>query len=205
VSTKSFRKACTEEYTSTIPCSNWQFFWSLSLTLVQRNVIYRFLTKNIPTKRLLHHFRITDSPLCPICNQEKNSAYLLFLCPSKVSVWQAIIFEFLWPTVSIGDVIRACSSLDFTEIQYVSKKYITAQMAILVTLANIWRAQVKLIFHSAPFRWLDVVQQTKDEIKQVHEGNEIHKQLQIVFAHLLHNLILIIYVLTEFILYLPLN
>ncbi|GAN11913.1 hypothetical protein MAM1_1253c11539, partial [Mucor ambiguus] len=38
VTTKIFRKACTEAYTSSITTSNWNFFWTLSLNLVNRNL-----------------------------------------------------------------------------------------------------------------------------------------------------------------------
>ncbi|EPB91667.1 hypothetical protein HMPREF1544_01589 [Mucor circinelloides 1006PhL] len=85
VSTRTFRKACTAAYTSHITSSNWKFFWSLSLTLVQRNVIYRFITKTIPSRRLLHYFQIADTPLGPIFGNEENAVHLLFLCPDKVS------------------------------------------------------------------------------------------------------------------------
>ncbi|KAK4518914.1 uncharacterized protein ATC70_009140 [Mucor velutinosus] len=177
ISTRTFRTACIEAHTSSIARSNWNFFWSLSLNLVHRNVIYRFLTHTIPTKRLLHYFEIAESPLCPICGNEENAVHLLFLCSSKASIWKAIIFEFLWPTVSIGDIIQACSSLDFENIKYVSKSYTTAHMVVLVTLGNIWRAQVRMIFHSTPFIWIDVVQQIKNELLQLHAQTEIHKQL----------------------------
>lgn len=177
ITTRTFRKACIEAHTSNIAMSNWNFFWSLSLTLVNRNVIYRFLTNTIPAKRLLHYFKMAESPLCPICNTVENAVHLLFLCPSKVSIWRDIIFEFLWPTVSVGDIIQACSSLDFEYIKYVSKSYTTAHMVVLVTLGNIWRAHFRLIFHSTPFIWINVVQQIKDELLQLHEQTEIHKQL----------------------------
>jgi hypothetical protein len=177
ISTRTFRTACIKAHTSNIARPNWSFFWSLSLTLVQRNVIYRFITRTIPAKRLLHYFKIAESPLCPICGTVENAAHLLFLCPSKVSIWKAIIFEFLWPTVSVSDIIHACSSLDFEYIKYVSKSYTTAPMVVLVTLGNIWRAHIRLIFLSAPFTWTDVVQQIKDELLQLHDQSVIHKQL----------------------------
>ncbi|GAN01200.1 hypothetical protein MAM1_0005c00632 [Mucor ambiguus] len=178
VTTKVFRKACTEAYTSSITSSNWNFFWTLSLNLVSRNVIYRYITRTIPTKRLLHYFKIVDSPLFPICGPNENAVHLLFLCPSKVSIWKAIIFEFLWSTVSIGDIIQACSTLDFTSIQYVSKDCTTAHHTIvIVTLGNIWRAQVRLIFDSAPFQWPTVVNQIKDELLHLHAEQELRKQM----------------------------
>ncbi|KAK4517578.1 COP9 signalosome complex subunit 2 [Mucor velutinosus] len=59
----------------------------------------------------------------------------------------------------------------------VSKSYNTAHMVVLVTLGNIWRAQVRVIFHSTPFTWIDVVQQIKNRLLQLHAQTEIHKQL----------------------------
>jgi ribosomal protein L19E len=50
-------------------------------------------------------------------------------------------------------------------------------MVVLVTLGNIWRAQVRMIFHSTPFIWIDVVQEIRDELRQLHAQTEIHKQL----------------------------
>ncbi|KAK4516430.1 Proteasome subunit beta type-4 [Mucor velutinosus] len=144
---------------------------------IHRNVIYRFLTHTIPTKRLLHYVEIAELPLCPICGNEENAVHLLFLCSSKISIWKAIIFEFLWPTVLIGNIIQAFSSFEFENIKYVSKSYTTADMAVLVTLVgNIWRAEVRKIFHSTPFTWIDVVQQIKNQL-QLHVQTEIHKQL----------------------------
>ncbi|KAL9542213.1 hypothetical protein MBANPS3_008723 [Mucor bainieri] len=177
LTTKDFRAACNEAHTSRIASPNWMFFWSLALTLVQRNVIYRFITRTIPARRLLHYFKIAESPLCPICGTVENAVHMLFLCPRKVSVWKAIIFEFLWPTVSVGDIIQACSSLDFEPIKYVSKSHTTTHMVILVTLGNIWRAHFRVIFHSAPFIWTDVVQQIKHELQQIHDQTDVHNQL----------------------------
>ena len=51
-------------------------------------------------------------------------------------------------------------------------------MVILMTLASIWRAHFRLIFHDAPFdRGMMVVKQIKEEIQLVHDENEAHKQL----------------------------
>ena len=178
ITTKSFRRACATAHCSAIPGMNWKYFWALSLTLVQRNVLYRFLTRSIPHKSILHYFKIIESPTCIVCKRSKEDAeHLLFLCPPKASIWKDIIFEFLWPTVSVKDIIHACSTLDFTDVQYVSKTYTTAPMVIIMTLANIWRAHFRLIFHDAPFNRDMVVKQIKEETQLVHDENEVHKQL----------------------------
>lgn len=178
ITTRTFQRACATAHGSNRPSLNWKYFWALSLTLVQRNVLYRFLTRSIPHKSILHYFKIVDSPTCIICNNfTENAEHLLFHCPTKTSIWKEIIFEFLWPTVSVQDIIHACSTLDFTDVQYVSKAYTTAPLVILVTLTSIWRAHFRLIFHDATFNKDMVVKQIKEEIQLIHDKNEVHNQI----------------------------
>ena len=78
------------------------------------------------------------------------------------------------------DIIHACSTLDFTDVQYVSKTYTTAptMVIILIILASIWRAHFRLMFYHAPFNRDMVVKQIKEEIQLVHhDENEAHKHL----------------------------
>lgn len=95
---------------------NWINFWKLSLTFVTRNVVYRFINQKIPSRSMLTTI-LGDAILsntCIICsdNTIESDSHLLFLCPPKLHIWQEIIFEFLWPTLSIQDVIDSISTLD---------------------------------------------------------------------------------------------
>ncbi|CEP14773.1 hypothetical protein [Parasitella parasitica] len=94
VSAKSFRLAVLS---SVIPAStlrkvstaHWQMFWSLSLTTIQRNVVYRCIVGCIPHRGFLHHImpNIFELFRCPICLLATDSAsHLLFHCPSKEQV-----------------------------------------------------------------------------------------------------------------------
>ncbi|KAK4521181.1 Translation elongation factor 1 beta [Mucor velutinosus] len=99
-----------------ISVSHWKFFWSLSLTYIQRNVIYRLITGCIPSRSRLHYMMpgVFESHNCPAClSPNETASHLLFDCRSKEKVWQGVIFEFLWPTTSIPDIKEALLSLDF--------------------------------------------------------------------------------------------
>ena len=59
ISSKSFRQACPSTYVAPahlarIQLSAWNFFWCLSLTMIQRNVIYRLINHCILHQALLH-------------------------------------------------------------------------------------------------------------------------------------------------------
>ncbi|KAL7308610.1 hypothetical protein PS15m_011795 [Mucor circinelloides] len=72
-----------------ISAAHWKFFWSLSLTTIQHNVIYRFILGCIPHRRYLHRILplVFESPLRPVCLLVEDSpSHLLFYCPSKEKV-----------------------------------------------------------------------------------------------------------------------
>ena len=124
-SSKTFRAACQSShmpppYLTAIDASHWFFFWSLSLTTLQRNVLYRYINASIPHQSLLHRLfpLIHLSPLCIVCSDTVDSIdHFLFHCAPKATVWQKVINEFLWPTVDIHDIQQALLSLDFYNIR----------------------------------------------------------------------------------------
>ncbi|EPB84739.1 hypothetical protein HMPREF1544_08460 [Mucor circinelloides 1006PhL] len=65
-------------------------FWALALTMVQRNVVYRFINIKLPHKSLLHRLFPGQhpSPLCAICSLTVDSPiHFLFYCPAKANIW----------------------------------------------------------------------------------------------------------------------
>ena len=102
-----------------VASDHWKTFWSLSLTYIQRNVIYRYISGSIPHRSRLHYMmpNVFESHNCPVCLSPYESAnHLLFDCPLKEKIWLGVIFEFLWPTTSISDIKEALLSLDFSYI-----------------------------------------------------------------------------------------
>lgn len=105
VSARLFRQACladlpTPPQLNDIASKNWLFFWSLALTMVQRNVIYRLINRRIPHKALLNRIfpELHSDNLCLICSSSIDSIdHFLFFCPVKIQIWQGIISEFLCP------------------------------------------------------------------------------------------------------------
>ncbi len=136
-----------------VSAAHWKFFWSLSLTAIQRNVIYRLITGCIPNRKLLNRIMpaIFEAPLCQVCLLSTDSAHhLLFHCPTKELIWQSVIFEFLWPTTSITDVKKAFLSLDFSNIWYCQLKGIKAYHILFIALSKIWLVYMRFIFDNTP-------------------------------------------------------
>ncbi|KAK4510370.1 Vacuolar protein sorting-associated protein 70 [Mucor velutinosus] len=132
-----------------VSASRWKFFWSLSLTYIQRNVIYRLITGCIPSRSRLHYMMpgVFESHNCPVClSLNETASHLLFDCPSKEKVWLGVIFEFLWPTTSITDIKEALLSLDFWDIWYSQVKGIHPYRILLITLSQIWLAHMRFVF-----------------------------------------------------------
>ncbi|CAO3616186.1 unnamed protein product [Mucor fragilis] len=92
-SSKAFREACQFLHTpplwfTDIDTSGWFFFWSLSLTTVQRNVLYRYINGSIPHQSSLHRLfpLIHLSPMCIVCSDTVDSVeHLLFYCAPKAT------------------------------------------------------------------------------------------------------------------------
>ncbi|CEP07581.1 hypothetical protein, partial, partial [Parasitella parasitica] len=153
-SSRAFRQACSSivapPHLTAIDPTAWAFFWSLTLTMVQRNVLYRYINTCIPHQSFLHHIfpLIHLSPDCIVCSSSVDSVdHFLFTCAPKAMLWQNIITEFLWPTVDIRDIQAALLSLDFYSIRYSQKPQAPSHLIVMLTLANIWKAHYRLVFN----------------------------------------------------------
>lgn len=185
ITSKIFRQACSSlsvapAYLTSIPSSAWSFFWSLSLTMIQRNVFYRFLNNCIPHRSLLHRIFPTVhlSPLCAVCSSVEDSVdHFLFRCPSKAAVWQGIIFEFLWPTVTIDDIRHAILTFDFYNIRYSQQPLAPSYIIVIITLANIWKAHFRFIFNQQPFVTASILNHIRLDILQRIDEDQIHSRL----------------------------
>ncbi|EPB82313.1 hypothetical protein HMPREF1544_10953 [Mucor circinelloides 1006PhL] len=125
----------------------------VTLTYIQRNVAYRFITGCIPHRSRLHRMMpaVFETHNCPVCLSPNASAsHLLFDCPSKEKVWQGVIFEFLWPTTSISDIKEALLSLDFSNIWYCQVKGIRPYRILIISLSHIWLAHMRFVFDNVP-------------------------------------------------------
>lgn len=155
ISLKTFLQACsslfiTSPHSASIESSAWKFFLSLSLTMMQINIFYRFINNCIPHQDLLNRMFPTVylSSLCAVCSTHIDSTdHFLFYCP-KALVWQGIISEFLWPTVTIADIRLSILHINFYNIRYSQKPKSPSHFIVLITLANIWRANIVLFSHS---------------------------------------------------------
>ncbi|KAK4519545.1 uncharacterized protein ATC70_009781 [Mucor velutinosus] len=163
-----------------ISASHWKFFWSLSLTYIQRNVIYRLITGCIPFRSRLHYMMpgVFESHNCPVClSPNETASHLLFDCPSKEKVWQGVIFEFLWPTTSITDIKEALLSLDFSDIWYSQVKGIHPYRILLITLSQIWLAQMRFVFDNIILVPEAILVNIRSTVRQTVDEDQIHSLL----------------------------
>ncbi|KAI9468112.1 MAG: hypothetical protein EXX96DRAFT_591959 [Benjaminiella poitrasii] len=75
-----------------IPSSRWQPFVAARILSTTRNLWYRLIIVKLLDRTTLS--RITPatvpSPLCHYCNQTETAAHLLFECPHKADIWNAV-------------------------------------------------------------------------------------------------------------------
>ncbi|CAO3665225.1 unnamed protein product [Rhizopus stolonifer] len=173
VNTKIFRQTCSRngplpEMLRHIRSLHWLSFWSLNLTAIQRNIVFRLIHLKIPHKALLHRFlpAKVESSQCSICLIHEDSLeYFLFDCPPKSVIWQSIIREFLWPSINTQDIHSALKTLNFDSITYYSNRKIPAKLLLIITLANIWKAHWYSIFNQTPFETTQVLHPIHSDIQ----------------------------------------
>ncbi|GAN07820.1 hypothetical protein MAM1_0177d07324 [Mucor ambiguus] len=134
----------------------------------------------IPHKALLHRIYRDQHPsdLCTICSSSVDSTeHFLFYCPVKTSVWQAVIFEFLWPTVTIPDIILAARTLDFYNIRYSQRRGVPVSVIVFITLANIWRHHFRTVFDNTTFTTAAVLPGIRIDIITRIDEDHVHNTL----------------------------
>ncbi|KAG2208196.1 hypothetical protein INT46_000238 [Mucor plumbeus] len=122
--------------------------------------------------------RIFDSPQCSVCLLSIDSAdHVLFFCPKKEKIWQGIIFEFLWPTISIADIKEALMSLDFSNIWYSQIKDVKPYMILFITISQIWLAQMRFVFDKTPILPAEILATIRKQIHQRIAEDQCHSLL----------------------------
>jgi hypothetical protein len=184
-SAKAFRlsvlsSVCPPLALRNVSAASWKFFWSLSLTHIQRNVTYRFILGCIPNRRFLHRIMpaVFESPMCPVClSVEDSPDHLLFHCPSKEKVWQDVIFEFLWPTTTIQEVKSALLSLDFSNVWYCQIEGITPYRILLISLSQLWLAHMRFIYDATPISSTAILASIRTTVRQNIAEDQCHSLL----------------------------
>ncbi|KAK4519303.1 ccr4 associated factor [Mucor velutinosus] len=121
---------------------------------------------------------VFESHNCPVClSPNETASHLLFDCPSKVKVWQGVIFEFLWPTTTITDIKEALLSLDFSDIWYSQVKGIRPYSILLITLFQIWLAHMRFVFDNIILVPEAILENIRSTVRQTVEEDQIHSLL----------------------------
>lgn len=102
---------------------------------------------------------------------------MMFNCPPKLFVWQQIIQEFLWPTVTVPDIIYAIYALNFYNVRYVQKADTSAQMIIFTSLAAIWKGHFRSSFDNTSFLGPVIVSNIRQDISRQIQEIHVHSSL----------------------------
>ncbi|XP_040987783.1 uncharacterized protein LOC121235501 [Juglans microcarpa x Juglans regia] len=67
----------------------WAMIWKLNTTNAVKMMIWRACHESLPTNQILFKRKIVESPLCPVCRMEPESAsHILWRCKSTQDVWR---------------------------------------------------------------------------------------------------------------------
>lgn len=72
-------------------------------------------------------------------------------CPAKAHFWKSLIFEFLWPTVTIPVIIEAIYTMNFYKIRYSQKSKALSYMIVIIAMADICGRLIFSRFSTNPF------------------------------------------------------
>ncbi|KAI8357863.1 hypothetical protein EDC96DRAFT_596509 [Choanephora cucurbitarum] len=126
--------------------SVWDRFWRLSLSAMQRNVMFRLLHRLIPTCQLLHRL-LADKYLSAFC----------LLC------------EFLWPGTTIDSVYAALTTLDFRGIRSQSGCRLPPNVLLIIALSEVWKAHWAHILRDLPFCSVAAFRATKAVVQRQYD------------------------------------
>ncbi|KAI8077995.1 uncharacterized protein B0P05DRAFT_637858 [Gilbertella persicaria] len=165
---------------SAISSTFWDSFWTLSLTAVVRNVVYRYINYKLPTTIRMNRFlpERFPTPLCQICGlYTENDNHMLFSFPPKTHFWKELIFEFLWPTTTVDDIIQALRYMNFYSIRYTQNSELAAQEIVFQGMGQIWKAHWNTIFNEIPFNPTLLLSSTRASLNSLIDEKHLHKRL----------------------------
>ncbi|CEP19298.1 hypothetical protein [Parasitella parasitica] len=139
----------------------WSRFWTLSLTLVQRNVTYRWLHGKANTRALMSLYDpLVYQTACVLClSCDETVEHLFFECPSKFAFWTALIQEFLWPGTALTTL--NCGKL----VAGPSCPYEPALISI-IAIFELWKAHWRFAVQGQRFHPANVVACTSTALQK---------------------------------------
>jgi len=131
------------------PREVWKFIWNLNVPPKLRHFWWKACCNLLATKENLHRRKCSPSPLCTICNQEKESTeHLFFRCGWTLATWFGNNLTYKVDTEAISSVMKwtiaIMESLN-------SAKEGRDLMSRCVSLCwQIWKARHEWVFRSVP-------------------------------------------------------
>jgi hypothetical protein len=122
--------------------------------MIQRNAMYIFIYGSALHHSFLYYIFPGKHPshICLICSETIDPKLrFLFHCPAKAHFWKSLIFEFLWPTVTIPAIIEAIYTMNFYNIRYSQKSKALSYMIVNIAMADICERLIFCRFLTNPF------------------------------------------------------
>lgn len=128
----------------------WNQIWSISAQPKMKNFMWRLCSNALSTKYNLFRRKCSPSPICPICNNEAETAkHMIFECQWTRLVWFSSTLALKPPLLATHPIIQwLTSSISLAE----SKKDKLHILSSFVYIGwSIWIARNKFIFdHCLP-------------------------------------------------------
>ncbi|CEP18527.1 hypothetical protein [Parasitella parasitica] len=145
----------------------WSRFWTLSLTLVQRNVTYRWLHDKANTRALMSLYDpLGYQPACLLCLRcDETVEHLFFEC--------TLIQEFLWPGAAVSEIRSALTTLNFGKfIAGPSCPYEPAIISI-IAISELWKAHWRFAIQGQRFHPANAVACTSTALQKRFAENHL--------------------------------
>ncbi|CEP14937.1 hypothetical protein [Parasitella parasitica] len=146
----------------------WSRFWTLSLTLVQRNVTYRWLHGKANTRALMSLYDpLVYQPACILClSCDETVEHLFFECPSKFAFWTALIQEFLWPGTAVSEIRSALTTLNFGKLVAGPSCPYEPALISIIAISELWKAHWRFAIQGQRFHPANVVACTSTALQK---------------------------------------
>lgn len=125
-----------------IPIESWHTIWNAKVPQKIKQFMWKVYHNALPVKSNLYRRKISNSPICTICQDEEETVeHTLLLCPWTRPVWCSL--QLCHPSSRIGS-----ATVDQWITQTLSDTHDAKELAaaLFVTLWNIWKMRNEVIY-----------------------------------------------------------
>ncbi|KAK4513077.1 uncharacterized protein ATC70_011523 [Mucor velutinosus] len=162
------------KFNHTISKVQWKHFYHQNMHHSVRNVWYRMIHKQCPSKSALfvRRLRNVEDDKCTLCNDTEDAKHLMVSCPHKNDIWSNIFEQFLgYPKVANPQqVYQSIVNLNL-------KQYFIYNLDIKITIFDLFAATIRMIwrfhllqtFEGVPFDTNNVTNKISAEVMRLSD------------------------------------